>query len=243
MGKKKNEVVKPKIALCSHVFNHISFDVYFNHMWCVAKWVKDFDLIFVGKSGLDSAQARNGMIERCFEKEVTHVFFMDGDHYFPSDVLKLLYELKDEAIVSGLVCKRGEGFQQVGWIIDSNGMYHTLELPLDGQVYDVAVCAFGCTLINLEKLKKLKKPYFRDTCEPSVDGSLQNIRSDVNLCNAFRDIGEKVWIDTRVLIGHDGIPCIIYPQNSRTFRDLKNIEVEARKLKEGQTGIWYNPHE
>ena len=240
MSRKKVE--KPKIAICSHVFNHISFDVYFNHIWCIANWTKDFDLIFIGKGGLNSAQARNGMIERCLEHDVTHAFFMDGDHYFPSDALKLLYELKDEAMVSGLVCKRGEQFQQVGWVVDKDGLYHVLELPLDGQTYEVGICAFGCTLINLEKLKKLKQPYFRDTCGPDVEGNLKNMRSDVNLCNAFRDIGQKVWTDTRVLIGHEGIPCTIYPQNSATFRDLKRIEVEARKLSEGQQGTWYNPY-
>ncbi len=239
----KKKVIKPRIAICSHVFNFVSFDVYFNHIWCIAKWTSDFDLVFIGKSGLNSAQSRNGIIERCFEQKVTHAFFIDGDHYFPSDALKLLYELKDEAIVSGLVCKRGEEFQQVGWLVNSEGSYHALELPLDGKLYEVAICAFGCTLINMDKLKKLKKPYFRDTCEPDVESKLRNMRSDVNLCNAFRDIGEKVWIDTRVLIGHEGIPCTIYPQNSKTFKDLKSIEIEARKLKEGQTGVWYNPYE
>ena len=140
MGKTKRR--KPRVAICTHVFNHIAFDVYFNHLWCTSKWNKDFDLVFVGKGGLNAVEARNGMIERCLEQNVSHAFFIDGDHYFPSNALKLLWEEKDEAIVSGLVCKRGEMFQQVGWVVDTDKMYHTLELPLDGKLYEVAICAF-----------------------------------------------------------------------------------------------------
>jgi hypothetical protein len=240
---KKKEVTKPKVAICTHVFNHVSFDIYFNHLWCVNKWSRDYDLIFVGKSGLDAARSREGIIDTCLQHGVSHAFFMDGDHYFSSDALDLLWQSKDKAMVSGLVCKRGEEFQQVGWIrakdeaIDSN-MYHPLTLPLDGQTYEVDVCAFGATLLNLTLLQKLERPYFRDTT--SADGTGQ--RSDINLCKAFRKIGEVIGIDTRVLIGHEGIPRIVYPQNSSCIHDLTRIEMEARLLKEGQQGSWYNPN-
>jgi len=233
------------IALAIHVFDRIDFDVYFNHLYCAAHWGREYDLVFIGKAGLDAARARNAIIERCFEKKCSHVLFLDGDHFVPVEALSFLLETGDEAMVSGLVNKKGENFQQVCWLIkeiDDKEQFFQMDLPLDGQVHEVSVCAFGCTLINLKKLKKLKKPYFRDTCVDKDDGGVfSNIRSDINLCRAFKDIGEEIWVDTRVLVGHKGVPTVVYPQSAKLFDKLKAIEVEMSKLSEGQVGKYYYP--
>ena len=150
-------------------------------------------------------------------------------------------------MVSGLVNKKGESFQQVCWLIkevDGKEQFFGLDLPLDGRVHEVSVCPFGCTLINVEKIQKLKKPYFRDTCTDEDDsGVLANIRSDINLCRAFKDIGERVWVDSRILVGHKCInmSSIIYPQSAKLFHKLKGIENEMSKLSEGQVGEYYFP--
>lgn len=224
-----------KIAVCSHAFNFVDYDVYFNHMWCIGSWSKKYDFVFVGKKGLSAATARNQIIERAIKAECTHAFFMDADHLFPLEALDILLESKDEAMVSGLVCKKGEKFQQVGWVINKN-KFLTVNLPLDGRTYDVGACAFGCTLINLKILQKLKKPYFRDTYN---EVTKTNIRSDVNLSLMLRDIGEKVWIDTRLLIGHLGVDTPVYPQNAELFEKLRVLEFENMKLKHGQEGFYY----
>lgn len=236
------------IAIAIHSYGDVPFDVYFNHLYCVAGWGRKHDLVFVGKSGLDAATARNRIIERCFEKGCSHILFLDEDHFIPPSMLDFLLETGDQAIVSGLVCKKGEEFQQVAWEVrDVNGKkeYYHVTLPIDGKVYEVSVCAFGCTLINLEKLKKLKKPYFRDTCETDVDGNKSNIRSDINLCHAFVDIGEKVWIDTRVLVGHlcGSLSTIVYPHCASDLHKLKTLERNVVRLKEGQVGQYYLPGE
>lgn len=224
----KVEVKYGKIGICTHVFNHIDFDVYFNHLWLMYQWGRKFDAVFVGKSGLDAATARNGIIDRCYREGCTHALFIDGDHLIPQEALEYFMQSGNEAMVSGLVCKKGEDFQQVVWQIkkDENGNeeFFRLMLPMDGQVFEVDVCAFGCTLINLEKLKKLEKPYFRDTCDtPDPNGEMVNIRSDVNLCKAFRAIGEKVLVDTRVIIGHHGFTEVVYPQCADIFKRMVEV--------------------
>ncbi len=231
MSKKKNV----KIAICTHAFNFVDFDVYFNHLWCIGKWSKKYELVFIGKKGLAAATAREQIIERAFGENCTHAFFMDADHLFPVQALDLLLENRDVAMVSGLVCKKGEHFPQVGWMI-KDGKYFNVNLPLDGRTYEVGACAFGCTLINLSILKKIKKPYFRDTYIPE---SQANLRSDINLSNMFRDIGESVFIDTRLLIGHTYMESPVYPQNAELFDKLRILESENITLKVGQKGFYY----
>lgn len=226
----KNEV-PVKLALSVHAFDMVDFDVYFNHLFCVCNWSRKYDLTFVGKRGLGAATARNSMVEQAIELGCTHAFFLDDDHVIPVETLDYLLENKHEAMVSGLVCKRGEGYKQVAFLA-KDGKYIEIELPLDGKTYDVGVCAFGCTLINLEKLKKLKKPYFRDTCEipRNTNESPVNIRSDVNLCNMFREAGERIWIDTRVLVGHLGINEIVYPQNAQILKQFSELSRSSRNM-------------
>lgn len=234
------------IAICTYVFDRVDYDIYFCHMFCVASWSKQFDLVFVGKSGLSAATARNQIIDKAIEKGCSHALFLDGDHLVPIETLPFLLEAIQEldgAMVSGVACKKGERFQQVSWQVkEVNGKreYYELTLPLDGKQYEVSVGPFGCTLIDLKKLQKLKKPYFRDMCEEECDGEKVNVRSDINICNMFRDIGEKIWVDTRILVGHLGVPSVVYPQSGELFNKLKIIEAEMSKLREGQQGFYFS---
>lgn len=229
---------KLKIAICSHAFNSVDYSVYFNHMWCYAHWAQKYDTILCGKKGLDAATARNALVARAQEYNCTHMFIMDADHVFPLEALDCLTELSDEAMVSGLICKRGEGFQQVGFIKDANG-YAPVELPLDGKQYQVSVCAFGCTLINMHHLQKLHKPYFRDICRQTPTGEPYNFRSDIVLCEAFGEIGERCWIDTRVLVGHHGIDSVVYPQSAKALKSAFELAKQLDKPGRGQEGYYY----
>jgi len=235
------------IAICTHVFNFVDFDIYFNHMHCMAHWSRDYELVLIGKSGLEAATARNRIVDRVIEKECSHALFIDGDHFMPLETLPFLLETMQEtegAMVSGVVCKKGERFQQVNWQVkdeDGERRYYEMSLPLDGRLYEVSICAFGCTLVDIKKLKKLKKPYFRDTCDEKFKGEPVNIRSDINICNMFRDNGERIWVDTRILIGHQGVPSIVYPQSGELFGKLREIEGELSRLKDGQVGKYYCP--
>jgi hypothetical protein len=235
-----NESEKVKIGVSVHVFKDIDFSVYFNHLWCVGHWAQHYELVFLGKRGLDAATARNQLADRAIEQGCTHIFSMDGDHLFPVEALPCLLEHKDEAIVSGLVCKRGNGYDQVGYQKTPEGGFLQIDLPLDGRTYQVAICAFGCTLINLEKLQKLKKPYFRDDCRTTPNGELYNFRSDVNLCDMFTDIGEHCWIDTRVLVGHHGMDNVIFPQGAKQKAGADQLLDSMRRLKDDQKGHYYD---
>ncbi len=231
-----------RIALCIHVFDTVDFDVYFNHLFLAANWGKKYDLIFIGKKGLQAAQARNRIIDKALSEKCTHAFFLDGDHLVTEHSLDYLVEVindgGDVAMVSGLICKKGEQYQQVAWEVhevEGKDNFFQVTLPLDGRVYEVSTCAFGCTLIDLKKLQKLKKPYFKDTCFEGV-----NIRSDINLCKMFRDIGEKMFIDTRVLVGHLGQRRAVYPQNAEYYNQNQSIEMDQMLLRHGQVGDYFD---
>lgn len=228
---------KPIIGIATHAHSVIDFDMHFNHSVMLERWGAKHDISMLGYKGLMAADARELSCNVAIEQGCTHIFFLDADHIIPEETMDYLLESKDEAIVSGLICRRFYPFEQVVWgKIDRTDTYVAANLKLDGNIYEVGVCAFGCTLINLEKLKELEKPWFRDTCKRNDEGNLRNVRSDINICNLFRANGEKVWIDTRILVGHAGVNLIVYPQNADDLKNFHHQYQESFKLREGQVG-------
>lgn len=230
------ENMKPKVAFATHAHDMVDFDAHFNHLYSVAHWVDMYDVFFIGRKGLQAAEARNLIADMAIEHGCEYLFILDADHIITKRTLPLLMENRNEAMVSGLVCKRLHPYPQVAWLKGTDGKYFTITLPLDGTLAEVGVCPFGCTLINIAKLKKLKKPYFRDTCNVASDGNMVNVRSDVNLSEMFRESGEKIWVDTRVLVGHLGPKKLIYPQNAEYYRSSDTIAHQMTELRYGMRG-------
>ena len=228
------QVKREHVAIAMHAHSIVDFNVYFNHMFAIAHWAQLFDITFLGLKGLQAADARNMMVDMAMERRIKYLLFLDADHFVDKTMLPFLMENKHEAMVSGLICKRGHPYDQVGWFITKDG-FAPIDLPMNGDVVEVGICAFGCTLINLMKISKLHKPYFRDTCDD------RNVRSDVNLCLAFRDAGEKVFIDTRVLVGHACQPRAVYPQNAEYLRSITVVDGMTVKLREGMEGNYTLP--
>jgi len=227
------------VGIATHAHSVVDFDIHFNHCNVISQWVKEHKIKLFGYKGLCAAEAREMICRTAIELDCSHIFFLDADHIIPLETLDFLLESKDEAIVSGVICRKFYPFDQVVWgKNDKTGEYLGVELDLNGKIYEVGVCGFGCTLINLEKLQELDKPWFRDTCDKKKDGKYRNVRSDVQLCDAFRANGEKVWVDTRILVGHTGMNLLIYPQNAEAMRNFKYQYEQSIKLSEGQVGMY-----
>jgi hypothetical protein len=229
---------KLKIAICTPVYNNVDFDVYFNHMYCISRWSNDYKLCFTGRRGTSPVLACEKMAEFAIGVGYQYAFYLDADHIMPAETLDCLSQgIKDAAMISGLVCKRRGDYQQVWWVKEENSdTYKYTDFNLDGKRYEVDICAFGCTLINLEKLQKLEKPWFRVTLENG-----NTVWSDVNLCKAFRAKEEKIYVDTRVLVGHHGMNSVVYPQSANLLRSRSLVESEEHLLREGQTGFYLTP--
>jgi len=141
----------------------------------------------------------------------------------------------DATAVSGLIVKRDGSGNQVGFIkADEDYSYH-IDIPIDGNSYDVDTCAFGCTLIDLSVFAELEKPYFKDQMLRNKEGKLYQKRSDIHFCVELKELGKIIRIDTRVLIGHQGNAQVYYPE-PKTFQ-LASYYQALEFLKENSTVI------
>lgn len=206
--KKKEKKAEPVVGIGLPIADMVSPTIYYNHLAAIAAWKSEFKLELIGVSGCKITKARNMITNAALRRNCTHLLFIDSDHIVPGNMLRLLMENKDAAMVSGLVHKKLYPYEQVAFVFDKEGRLQDALLR-DGTVTRVDACAMGCTLINLEQLHLLNMPYF-------VDGYF---RHDVNLCLKFKvELGAKILVDTRIHIGHVGSPEIVYPENVGLLR-------------------------
>lgn len=194
------------IGLGLHVDTAILSPAYFNHLVSVASWGKKYNILVIGVDRMKVAAARNRITEEAIKGNCDYLLFIDSDHIVPDNLLDLLLENKDAALISGLICKREFPYETVAFKRDFNNDLQECFIS-EGckKVVEVDAAAMGCTLINMSLLKKLKPPYW-------FDG---HFRSDINICLKFKDeLGAKILIDTRAQVGHMGRIPVIYPSNA-----------------------------
>ncbi len=198
-----------KIALGIHLAESVLPQVYLNHVGAVAQWSKKYDITLIGTYRAKVASARNTIVEKAIEMNHSHVFFLDSDHMVSDDLLDFLVESADAAMVSGLICKRIFPFETVAFKYIGINELMLITIKEREKVVLVDACAMGCTLINLEHIQKLHKPYFFDA----------KFRSDINLCLAFREFNLPVCIDTRAEVGHLAEAVVVKPSMAEALRE------------------------
>ncbi len=197
-----------KIALGTHVAEAILPEIYFNHLSCLSKMAKKHDLVLCGIARTKVASARNRIVEAAMDQKCSHILFLDSDHIVPDNMLDLLVESADAAMVSGLICKRLFPFDTVAFKFLPDGDLDEVIINERKKVIKVDACAMGCTLMNIECLHALNQPYFYDA----------KLRSDLNIAINFAQKGFKILLDTRVQMGHLGDAPIVTPDNADWMR-------------------------
>jgi len=184
-----------KIAVGVHSESTIDAEVYFNHISAIGYWAQKNDITFIGVSRVKVAAARKKITEIAIEASCDYILFLDTDHLISANMLELLLENKDAAMVSALVYRRLFPFTPIVFKLDKQGLLQDALINPNTGVYNVDGCAMGCTLINLALLQQLKKPYWED----------KHFRSDLNLCTKFKEeLNARICVDTRIMVDHLG---------------------------------------
>jgi 2-polyprenyl-3-methyl-5-hydroxy-6-metoxy-1,4-benzoquinol methylase len=211
-----------RVGWITHTYGPISPKVYFNHIGCMLRWSRKFNIVFAGIDKHRTADARNLLIDDALAMNCTHILIIDADHKLPPHMLECLSKNEDAAVVSGLITKRKPPYHQVGFVKDGEG-YAPIDLPIDGRSYLVDIPAMGCTLIDAEVFQTIEKPYFMDSIGTKSDGSLYNKRSDTNFFEKLQRANYKMIVDTRVLVGHTRDEEFVYPNDVPDVKELNRM--------------------
>lgn len=162
------------------------------------------------------SRGRNTLAARFLHNEkTTHLFFIDADIGFdPWHVLTVLNHNKD--VVCGLYPMKQLPLQ---WVV--NSVAGDDEPPRDDFLVEVSKSGTGFMCIKEHVFEDVKqhpavKPFNNDIGLPKeldpymytyFDSAVRDNRyysEDWTFCENWRDIGGKVWVDSRILLKHTG---------------------------------------
>ena len=158
------------------------------------------------------ANVLNGANQKPFNGKVDYDYIMwiDSDQVFlPDQFFRLLSHQKD--IVGGLyLMDGGRQFAAVKeWNIEyfkKNACFEFLEppsLPPDGSLVEVIYSGFGFLLIKKGVFETIKYPWFEPQHMQLTETIVDFASEDVSFCLKARQAGYKIYVDPRVVVGHE----------------------------------------
>lgn len=162
--------------------------------------------------------ARNGLADYALANGYDHLFFIDDDHVWPSDIISRLLKHANDA-VSALYFRRVPPFGPVAFqgVALSSGAIEYQRLPVAmGGLVEVDATGMGAFLLKVDVLKKLKQPFF--VLEDRTG-------SDIHFCRKIRQAGVSIYVDYDTVVGHLGDRPIIDQNFCRSM--IEEPEVAA----------------
>ena len=152
-------------------------------------------------------RARNSLFKIAIEGDYDHLFFIDSDVEWEAEWFFRLIE-RQEQIVGAALIKKSEQEAYTVKLVDKN-----LKWSDDRKLIEVDAVGTGFMKISkfaIHKIWQQGQPYMSEGKEERMifDIRVQNgdlISEDYVLCNTWKSLGYKIWLDPTITINHIGI--------------------------------------
>jgi len=170
-------------------------------------------------------ESRNQFAMKALKQKYDYILWLDSDMTFKPDVLKRLLddaEQNDLDFVCGLYFKRRLPtapviYKSVEWEQDPTlGVKHSSEVYTDypkDSLFEIAAAGLGCCLTKTSVIEKCAEHYMLSPFEP-----MPFLGEDLAFCWKLRNLGVKLWCDSRVKCGHVGT----YVFDEKVYEDTKH---------------------
>lgn len=178
--------------------------------------------------------ARESLTDHALASGMDYMLQIDDDMTTPIDMFERLYE-NDVDVVAPLAFTRNPPHYAVIYEcedgidpITRNKYFinHYARNYPENQLVRCDAVGFGAALIKMDVIRRMQKPYFMSTCGTG---------EDILFCyNAQQQAGAKIYMDTRVKLGHIGAPLIIDEAYAKWYwanEEKKDIKRDYSQLK------------
>ena len=181
--------------------------------------------------------SRNSFVATAIEREYDRVMWFDSDMLFQPDMLELLNADMDNNgldYVSGLYFNRR---LPTAPVIYSNIEFHAepnkpVRAKSDimrnypkNSMFEIAGSGFGCVLIKTAMMKDVWE-HFGPPFDP-----ITHLGEDLSFCYRAKQLGYKMWCDSRAKAGHIGRFIFDEVINEDTYMNQSGITSDNVKLK------------
>jgi hypothetical protein len=163
--------------------------------------LKPLGITLVTSQGVFWGQCMQRMFRTAAENGLDWILSLDSDSLFSaeqlSDLIHTFAQTPEADAMAALQCRRGSKFPLM-----TTGPNSELHIEVDGKPIKVTTAHFGLTLIRVESLKKISKPWF--FAEPSAAGEWDDdkLDDDIWFWHQWRKAGNTIYVAPNVSIGH-----------------------------------------
>ena len=160
--------------------------------------------------------ARGNLVMKAIEGEFDNILWIDSDMIFAPDLLTRMQKHAEDGKqfvtalcfrrnlpTSPVICKELEWEQSAKGFTSQQRAY--MDYP-QNSVFEIAGAGFGCCLTSLDLITRLAKAYGTSPFTP-----MPSLSEDFSFCWRVREIGEKMWCDSSIKLGHIGT--LTYDEN------------------------------
>lgn len=197
---------------------------------------RTFDMVLWNYVDPYTPLARNTASADFLKGDCTHLMFIDVDILDPQISAHIARMLShDEALVGGMYAKKDE--KKLTWVCnalpdrppeDERGLISLRHIGtgfmlIKREIFERMIEEWGDQIGYLED--ESDRPLWDFFDMPRVDG--RKISEDWHFCNKSRELGYKVWGDTKVLLMHVGTA--LFPLRHQMVRTTINVMQEPTK--------------
>ena len=166
----------------------------------------NYNTIFQIVKGQEVASARQAIAEFAVEKEAKYLFFLGDDVVIPPHTIKqLIYRLDQDStidVVGGVYCSKCDPSNPLVFRGNGHGCYWDWKV---GEFFEVTGMGLDCTLIRVNVLKDLEKPWFKTVDKDNyLDGKVQAEQwtEDLYFFDKMANVKKRSFIDASVICEH-----------------------------------------
>lgn len=191
MGKKQNQITKPKVLVAltgqRYIFSRTAFCLI-----QMAALAKDYEFDFHMEMGCEIASSRNRMVQVARDRGCTHLLFVDYDMYFAPDTVSKLLK-RDKDIIGATYNTRGDGSRPTAIPLTEASTTEPFKCETLGT---------GLLLIKVGVFDKLASPWFLFGYKE--DGTLL-YGEDTYFCQTAKNKASlDIWADPTLGVKHIG---------------------------------------
>jgi len=225
--------ITPVEAYDNHLINAFNLGK-LQTRWKLKKRKPRYEFYWFTVGRLLTPMAREKLVEQALKDNVDYIIMYDDDMLLPSDMIEKMildFEKHPEIdILAPLAFMRGQPNFPVIYITDK-GWDNTLhqeyfvtrfvkDYPKD-KLSECDAVGFGAVMIKMDIIRKMKPYYFFSTT-----GSGE----DIYFCIKAKDEADaRIFVDTRIKLGHLSSPLIIDEEYWEKFQKDKHLKEDLGK--------------
>lgn len=179
---------------------------------------------------------RDGVLYEALAGDYSHVLFLDADMVWPADVIDRMLAHHARGMTGGIYFLKHWPHSPVAM---KTPVWNATKLAYDytyddeavgaGAIRRVDLIGMGCTLIPMEAVRRLERPWFEYANDAN---GYPMISEDVPFCQKLSALGCPIWIDPTIACGHMAIQCVTEGWQVRSA--MERQAVAAARIARGE---------